>query len=81
MMWNRLNSTMPKNLEESLHRKPIEFQNSLDEISILLKDLCFHCGGSGKLNAMQSMAVIGGGSVRGPDTTTKCNLCNGTGRI
>ncbi len=71
---------MPKELVRTLHRKPTEFQNSLDAIAKLSKDICCHCGGSGKLNAMQNMAIIGGGSVRGPDTTTKCNFCNGTGR-
>lgn len=33
------------------------------------------------LFAMQNMAVIGGGSVRGPDAKVDCNLCNGTGRL
>ena len=80
-MWSGLNNPMPKIFKEPQLKTSIDFQNSLDEISILLKGLCFHCGGSGKLNAMQSMAVIGGESVRGPDTKVKCNLCNGTGRI
>jgi len=80
-MWSGLNNTMPKSLKEPQLKNSIDFQKSLDEISILSKDMCFHCGGSGDLFAMQNMAVIGGGSVRGPDTTTKCNLCNGTGRI
>jgi len=75
-----LNGALPKSLGESLHRKPIEFKNSLDEISMLVKDLCPNCGGSGRLNAMQLMSVMGGSSVRGPDTTAKCNFCNGTGR-
>ncbi len=77
---NKLNNALPKGLGESLHRKPIEIKNSLDEIGMLVKDLCPHCGGSGRLGAMQLVAVIGCGSVRGPDTTTKCNYCNGTGR-
>lgn len=66
---------MPKNLSE-----PFEFKNTLDEISILSKDICLHCEGSGKLYAMQNMAVIGGRSVRGPDVKVKCNHCNGVGR-
>ena len=71
---------MPKGIGESLLREPIEFKVSLDEISILSKDICPNCGGTGRLRAMQSMAVIGGSSVRGPDTTTECNFCNGAGR-
>ena len=71
---------MPKGIGESLLREPIEIKISLDDISTLSKDLCPNCGGSGRLNVMQNMAVIGGSSVRGPDTTTECNLCNGTGR-
>lgn len=58
----------------------LEFQKSLDEIGTLSKDICHHCGGSGKLRAMQSMASVGGGSMRGPDTSIECNQCNGTGR-
>lgn len=77
---NKFNSSMPKGIGDSLLREPIEIKSKLDEISILSKDLCPNCGGSGRLNAMQNMAVMGGGSVRGPDTTTKCNYCNGTGR-
>ena len=30
--------------------------------------ICPICGGSGKIKAMQRMAVFGGGSIRGPDT-------------
>ena len=75
-----LNSALPKSLGESLHRKPIEFKNSLSEINLFVKDICSHCGGSGRLGAMQLVAVMGGGSVRGSDTTTECNYCNGTGR-
>ena len=45
-----------------------------------LTDLCPYCLGSGKVKAMQSVALFGGGSVRGNDTTMKCSSCNGTGR-
>ena len=45
-----------------------------------LTDLCPYCFGSGKVKAMQSVALFGGGSVRGNDTTVKCTSCNGTGR-
>jgi len=64
-----------------LYRQSIDFQNSLDEIRTIAKDICPHCGGSGGLRAMQSMAVMGGGTVRGPDTTVKCETCNGKGRV
>lgn len=60
--------------------KSIKFQNALDGIDRITKDICPHCGGTGKLGAMRLAAVMGGGSVRAPDTTTECNFCNGTGR-
>lgn len=51
------------------------------EIKIpVLTDLCPHCFGDGRLKAMQSVALFGGGSMRGKDTTVKCTYCNGTGR-
>jgi len=76
-----LNSVLPKKLEEALNREPTEFQNSLDEIRTIAKDICPHCGGSGRLRAMQMATVMGGGTVRGPDTTVKCKTCNGKGRV
>lgn len=45
-----------------------------------LSDLCPLCFGSGKLRAMQRVALFGGGSIRGKDTTVKCTHCDGTGR-
>lgn len=42
--------------------------------------LCPYCLGSGKLKAMQSAALFGGGSIRDKDTTAKCTHCKGTGR-
>lgn len=38
-----------------------------------------YCLGSGDLKAMQSLAVIGGGSIRGTDTKVKCKYCGGSG--
>lgn len=52
----------------------------MDRVSIDLGDLCPLCLGSGKLKAMQRLALFGGGSVRGPDTRVTCTYCNGTGR-
>lgn len=45
-----------------------------------LTDLCPCCFGSGEVKAMQSVALFGGGSKRGKDTTLKCTYCKGTGR-
>lgn len=42
-------------------------------------NICSYCLGSGKLKAMQSSAVIGGGSIRGVDTKVKCEYCGGGG--
>lgn len=42
-------------------------------------NICPYCLGNGNLNAMNSMAVIGGGSIRGKGTKVKCKYCNGTG--
>lgn len=42
-------------------------------------NICPYCCGSGKLKAMQSVAVINGGSIRGKDKNVKCKYCNGTG--
>lgn len=41
---------------------------------------CRRCGGNGVERQMQSMAQIGGPSVRGPDKLTICSRCLGTGR-
>lgn len=71
---------MPKGLENPLLREPIEFEIALDNINVILKDTCSTCGGSGLRPAMQLMAVIGGGSLRGPNTLDKCDICKGTGR-
>lgn len=78
-MWNKLNNTVPKQLENPQLMTSLEFKNGLDRVAEISKDICHHCGGSGELNAMQSMAIIGGGSVRGPDTKVKCNQCKGRG--
>jgi len=45
-----------------------------------LTNTCPYCLGSGKLKAMQSAAMFGGGSIRVQDTKVKCEHCNGTGR-
>lgn len=79
-MWRKLSSSMPKKLNDLQLSTPIEFQSQLDKIGYLTKVFCPYCGGSGKLYAMQSVALIGGGSVRGSDTIVKCNHCRGTGR-
>lgn len=79
-MWNKLNNSTPKELSEIRPMTATEFQEQLDKVGYLAKDICFHCGGSGNLNAMQNMAIIGGDSVRGPDTKVKCNHCKGSGR-
>lgn len=42
-------------------------------------NICPYCLGNGNLNAMQSMALIGGGSISGKDIKVKCKYCNGTG--
>lgn len=44
-----------------------------------LEDICWACGGSGKLKAMQSAMTYDAGSIRAKDTTVKCPRCNGTG--
>lgn len=44
-------------------------------------NICPYCFGSGKLKAMQSLAIIGGGSIRGSDTKVKCKYCGGSGLI
>lgn len=46
----------------------------------LLDDSCPWCGGTGKQKAMQRLALLGGGSVRGPNTWVVCVACHGTGR-
>lgn len=43
--------------------------------------ICPICGGSGKIKAMQRMAVFGGGSIRGPDTKITCPHCKGGGKL
>lgn len=49
----------------------------------MLKDIniCPYCLGTGKLKAMQSVSVIGGGSIRGSDIKAKCKYCNGSGVV
>lgn len=42
--------------------------------------ICPACLGSGKIKAMQACMTYDAGTVRGPDTKTKCPYCNGTGR-
>lgn len=44
-----------------------------------LENICWACGGSGKLKAMQSAMTYDAGSIRAKDTTVKCPHCNGTG--
>lgn len=43
--------------------------------------ICPMCGGSGKMKAMQRLALFGGGSIRGPDTRVTCPHCKGRGRM
>lgn len=43
--------------------------------------ICPICGGSGKIKAMQGMAVFDGGSIRGPDTWMVCLYCKGGGKL
>lgn len=43
--------------------------------------LCPYCFGSGKLEAMQSVAISYGWSIRGKDTQVKCIHCKGTGLV
>lgn len=74
---NKLSNKLPKPFNEL----PIEISLQTNpSIEFSLNDICWNCGGTGELKAMQNLAVIGSGSVMGPDTTTKCNFCNGTGR-
>lgn len=54
----------------------MKFDISLKDINI-----CPYCLGSGKLKTMQSVAIIGGGSVRGSDIKVKCKYCNGSGLV
>lgn len=77
---NKIGNKLPKVCTDAPTEIAVDFDKAFSEISLIAVDLCPSCGGSGGLKAMQSMAVIGGSSVRGPDTTTKCNFCNGTGR-
>lgn len=42
---------------------------------------CPYCLGSGKLKAMQSVAISYGWSVRGKDTQVECIHCKGTGLV
>lgn len=44
-----------------------------------ITELCAYCFGSGRLKAMQSVALFGGGSIQGRDTTMKCPYCKGKG--
>ncbi len=43
--------------------------------------ICPYCLGSGELKSMQSLAVIGRGSIRGADTKVKCKHCGGSGLV
>lgn len=52
----------------------------MNKVSIDLGDLCPMCLGRGKQKAMQRLALLGGGSVRGLDTWVVCTACHGTGR-
>lgn len=53
------------------------------EIKINLSgfSICPYCLGTGKLKAMQSLATFNGVSIRGKDTTVKCEYCNGIGIV
>lgn len=42
-------------------------------------NICSYCLGSGNLKVMQSLAVIGGGSIRGVNAKVKCKYCGGSG--
>lgn len=69
---NKLPNSLPKTINE------LSIGSSLQigvPNKIFINDICWNCSGTGKLKAMQSMAVIGGGSVRGPDTTIRCSFC------
>lgn len=82
-MRNKSNGAIQKSMTELPKNISIDSNLSIgveSDLSIDLSSICLHCGGTGRLRAMQSMMVMGGSSVRGPDTTAKCNFCNGTGR-
>ena len=44
-----------------------------------LENICWACGGSGKLKAMQSVMTYDARFIRAKDTTVKCPHCKGTG--
>lgn len=54
----------------------MEIKIDLSKVSI-----CPYCIGTGELKVMQSMATYNGTSIRGKDTTVKCEHCNGVGLI
>lgn len=76
-MERRLNNELPS--EINTFNIKMDFEDQLKKINLLAKNICSCCGGSGKIRAMQSMAVFGGKPVRGLDTKVKCNNCNGKG--
>ena len=56
------------------------FEELYKSIREALDPLCPICGGSGKVKAMQRLALFGGGSVRGPDVEVQCPYCKGKGK-
>ncbi len=54
-------------------------ENIINITPLKLEDICWACGGSGKLKAMQSAMTYDAGLIRAKDTTVKCPYCNGTG--
>lgn len=51
-----------------------------DAMSSMKSGVCPYCLGTGGTRKMQSMAQIGGPSLRGPDLIRVCPHCLGTGR-
>lgn len=74
MMEKWFNKTLVRN---SKKKRGIDMNIKIN----VLKDVkfCPYCFGTGKLKAMQSAAIYGGGSVRGKDKFVKCEFCKGTG--
>jgi len=51
-----------------------------DAMSSMKAGACPYCHGTGVTRKMQSMAQIGGPSLRGPDIISVCPYCLGTGK-
>lgn len=58
----------------------IGISSYIDAMPSMKSGVCPYCLGTGGTRKMQSMAQIGGPSLRGPDLIRVCPHCLGTGR-